>query len=82
MRIASILLIIVILLNSITFYVYLKFKNMESIESKYSIFDVYMKTRFYDKLIIFMYNHNDVPDIELNGLIFKRNGNEIIVEEE
>jgi hypothetical protein len=29
-----------------------------------------------------MYNHNDVPDIELNGLIFKRNGNEIIVEEE
>ncbi|KAF2957062.1 hypothetical protein [Marinitoga sp. 38H-ov] len=82
MRIASILLIIVILLNSITFYVYLKFKNMESIESKYSIYDVYMKTRFYDKLIIFMSKHPDVKNVELNGLIFKRNGNEIIVEEE
>ncbi|WP_159429483.1 hypothetical protein [Marinitoga hydrogenitolerans] len=55
---------------------------MESIESKYSIFDVYMKARFYDKLILFMNNHPDIDQVELNGLIFKRDGNKIKVEEE
>ncbi|WP_206076312.1 hypothetical protein [Marinitoga lauensis] len=82
MRIAIYLLIIIIVLNSITFYFYLKVKNMESIESKYSMFDVYMKTRFYDKIIIFMSNHSDIQEIKLNGLVFKREGNNIIVEEE
>ncbi|SHE33530.1 hypothetical protein SAMN02745164_00240 [Marinitoga hydrogenitolerans DSM 16785] len=82
MRITVILLIMIILLNSITFYFYLKVKNMESIESKYSIFDVYMKARFYDKLILFMNNHPDIDQVELNGLIFKRDGNKIKVEEE
>ncbi|WGS65054.1 hypothetical protein JRV97_00425 [Marinitoga aeolica] len=75
-------MIVVIVLNSITFYFYLKMKNMESVESKYSIFDAYMKTRFYDKLIIFMSNHSNIQEIKLNGLIFKREGNNIIVEEE
>ncbi|KLO22115.1 hypothetical protein X275_07210 [Marinitoga sp. 1197] len=82
MRIAIILLTIVIILNSITFYFYLKIKNIESVNSQYSIYDVYMKTRFYDKLIIFMLNHNNIQEVELNGLIFKREGNKIIVKEE
>ncbi|OQY10886.1 MAG: hypothetical protein B6I29_00435 [Marinitoga sp. 4572_148] len=82
MRIAVFLLILVILLNSITFYFYLKVKNMESIESQYSIFDVYMKTRFYDKLVNFMSHHPDINQIDLNGLIFKRIENKIIVKEE
>ncbi|GAB6188649.1 hypothetical protein JCM30566_03880 [Marinitoga arctica] len=82
MRIAIFLLITIILLNSITFYFYLKIKNMESIESKYSLFDAYMKTRFYDKLILFISNHNDFEEIELNGLLFKREGNKIVIKEE
>lgn len=82
MKIAVFLLIIIILLNSITFYFYLKIRNMNELESKYNIFDVYMKTRFYDKLIIYMNNHKEINEVELNGLIFKREGNDIIVEEE
>ncbi|AEX84644.1 hypothetical protein XO10_01255 [Marinitoga sp. 1135] len=82
MRLAIILLTIIIVINSITFYFYLNVRQRENLKSKYNIFDAYLKVRFYDKLLMFMNNHSEIKEVKINNLIFKREGNYIVVEEE